>query len=156
VAAADRLSQYYLGNLLGNPLDTSIAIASLVFSGVFERHSSLCMCFAHGGGYIPYQRGRLDHGWRVRPEPKQRMQGPPSESVKRLYFDSIVHFPPALDYLVRTQGADHVLMGSDYPFDMGPENPVAAVEEGITDAVDRATVLGASAARLLGIGSATG
>ena len=151
VAAADRLRNYYLWNLLGNPLDTSIAAASLVFGGVLERYPDLRLCLAHGGGFIPYQRGRLEHGWRVRAEPRQRLQQPPGAFFDRLYFDTILHSDAALAYLVRTAGADHVLLGSDYPFDMGPAEPVESVRRAVPDAAAQAQVLGSTAARLLGL-----
>ena len=149
VAGTDRLSRYYLSNILGNPLDTSIAIASLVFGGVVERYPTLTLCFAHGGGFIPYQRGRLRRGWVVRPEAKG-LRGPPEESLSRLYFDTILHSPAALGYLVGTVGSDRVLLGSDYPFDMGPDDPVADVLA--VPGLDRAArdqILGDTAARLL-------
>jgi len=83
VAGADRLSSYYLGNLIGNPLDTTIAAACLVFSGVLERHPSLKVCLAHGGGFVPYQAGRFLHGWHVRAEPKRKLDKPPTDSLIR-------------------------------------------------------------------------
>ena len=149
VAAAERLADYYLTNLLGNPFDTSVAIASLVFGGVVERFPGLTLCFAHGGGFIPYQRGRLERGWQVRPEPRQKLKGAPGASFERLYFDSILHSPLALDFLVRTVGAEHILLGSDYPFDMGPEDPVASITSAVQDPDDRRRILGDTAARLL-------
>lgn len=153
VAAAERLRDYYLINLLGNPIDTSIAIASLVFGGVLERFPGLTLCFAHGGGFVPYQRGRLEHGWRLRAEPKRRLAGSPGPLLDRLYFDTILHSTPALEYLVRTAGPDHVLLGSDYPFDMGPESPVGEVERlAALGPAERQQMLGATAARLLGLG----
>ena len=151
VCAQDRLGSYYLHNLIGNPTDTSIAIASLVFGGVVERHPRLVCCFAHGGGFIPYQQGRLLHGWRRRREPRARLQGSPAASLARLYFDTIVHSSPALRYLVQVAGAERVLLGSDYPFDMGPEDPVAEVLGADLSATEREAVLGGNAARLLGI-----
>jgi len=100
VAGADRLSSYYLGNLIGNPLDTTIAAACLVFSGVLERHPSLKICLAHGGGFVPYQAGRFVHGWHVRAEPKRALGKPPTDSLKRFYFDTIVHSREVLEFLV--------------------------------------------------------
>ncbi len=156
VAAAERLADYYLVNLLGNPIDTSIAIASLVFGGVLERFPGLTLCFAHGGGFIPYQRGRLEHGWQVRAEPKRVIRESPEASIRRLYFDTILHSTPALEYLVATVGPGQVLLGSDYPFDMGPADPVGAVAALATlDAGDRQRILGATAERLLGAGVGT-
>ncbi len=153
VVAAERLSRYYLINLLGNPIDTSIAIASLVFGGVLERYPRLVFCFAHGGGFVPYQRGRLVHGWRLRPEPGERIVRSPEEGLRKIYFDTIVHSPAALVYLVQVSGSDRVLLGSDYPFDMGPSRPVADVEEALAelDGAERLRILGQTAAELLGI-----
>jgi aminocarboxymuconate-semialdehyde decarboxylase len=150
-AAADRLSRYYLGNLIGNPLDTSIAAASLIFGGVLHRHPGLTIYLAHGGGNVPYICGRWEHGWHVRPEPKQHLPIPPMEYVRRFYFDSIAHSRPALDYLIRTFGADRVMLGTDYPFDMGDDHPVQTVEALGLDETHREQILGGTAARLFGI-----
>ena len=152
VAAAGRLQRYYLRNLVGNPLDTTIAIGSLVFGGVLERYPRLKLCFAHAGGFAPYQVGRFDHGWRKRDEPRVVIDQPPSSYVRRVYFDTILHNLDGLAYLVKAFGADHLLLGSDYPFDMGPDDAVAEVEAipGLGDA-ERRAILGQTAARLLKI-----
>ena len=123
----DRLSSYYLNNLIGNPLDTTIAAASLVFSGVLERYPALRICLAHGGGFVPYQAGRFVHGWQVRTEPKRTLRKPPTDEPARFYFDTIVHSKDVLEFLVGTAGADRVLLGSDYPFDMGMPDGVLQV-----------------------------
>ncbi|MBI2756776.1 MAG: amidohydrolase [Chloroflexi bacterium] len=151
VAAAERLGRYYLINLIGNPLDTSIAAASLVFGGVLERHPRLTVCLAHGGGFVPYQRGRWEHGWRVRAEPRQSLRRDPAASLNRFLYDTILHSPAALEYLVQTAGADRVLLGSDYPFDMGPSDPVAAVRGAVRGAAQQQAILGNTAAGLLGM-----
>ena len=104
VAGLDRLSSYYLNNLIGNPLDTTIAAACLVFSGVLERHPSLKFCLSHGGGFVPYQAGRFLHGWHVRKEPKNKLPKPPTESLGRFYFDTIVHSKDVLEFLVGNAG----------------------------------------------------
>ena len=150
VAAAERLGSYYLRNLIGNPLDTTIAIASLVFGGVLERYPRLKLCFAHGGGFAPYQVGRLDHGWSKRPEPRVTIQQRPSTYVRKLYFDTILHTPDALAYVAKHFGADHLLLGSDYPFDMGPDDPVKDVESlpGLSE-TERRMILGETAAQLV-------
>jgi aminocarboxymuconate-semialdehyde decarboxylase len=149
IAGGDRLKSFYLKNLIGNPLDTTIAAASLVFGGVLERHPNLKFCFAHGGGFMPYQVGRMNHGWSVRPEGKVNLKQKPEESIRRLYFDCILHFEPALRYLVETFGADHVLLGSDYPFDMGMMDCVQQVRALGVSEQDRGTILGQAAAGLL-------
>jgi aminocarboxymuconate-semialdehyde decarboxylase len=146
----DRLGQYYLHNLLGNPIDTSRCIADVVFSGLLEAYPKLKILFAHGGGAVPYIRGRYEHGWHVRTEPKVNIQRPPNEYIKLLYFDTITHWDRALEFLVDTVGADHVVVGSDYPFDMGPAEPVRFVE-GIhsISADDKKKILSENAIRLL-------
>jgi aminocarboxymuconate-semialdehyde decarboxylase len=150
VAGADRLSSYYLGNLIGNPLDTTIAAACLVFSGVLERYPTLKICLAHGGGFVPYQAGRFLHGWHVRKEPKSKLPKPPTESLERFYFDTIVHSKEVLEFLVGNAGADRVLLGSDYPFDMGMPDGVLQVRGLSVPATDQASILGARAQALLG------
>lgn len=118
-AAGDRTKEFYLKNLIGNPLETTIAAASLVFGGVLERYPDLRICLVHGGGFLPFQTGRMIHGWKERPECRRFIKESPEVSIRRLYFDTLTHFGPALRYLTDTFGADHVLLGSDYPFDMG-------------------------------------
>ncbi len=151
VAGADRLKSYYLANLIGNPVDTTIAAASLVFGGVMERHPNLKICLSHGGGFVPYQGGRWVHGWNVRGEPQANLKVSPAASLRRFYYDTILHAAAPLEYLVRAAGADHVLLGSDYPFDMGTLECARQVKAlSITEA-DRATILGEGAAGLLGV-----
>ena len=150
VAGVDRLSSYYLNNLIGNPLDTTIAAACLVFSGVLERHPSLKICLAHGGGFVPYQAGRFLHGWHVRKEPKNKLPKPPTESLGRFYFDTIVHSKEVLEFLVGNAGVNRVLLGSDYPFDMGMPDGVLQVRGLSIPASDQASILGGRAKVLLG------
>ncbi len=154
VAGIDRMPKYHLRNLIGNPLDTSLAIASLIFGGVLENFPKLKFCFAHAGGFIPYQLGRLEHGYKVRPESKEIISKPPSEYFKLLYFDTITHYTPALKYLIERVGSDRVLLGSDYPFDMADPDPVSTVNslESISH-VERREVLSENAAQLLRIRS---
>ena len=127
VAGADRLRAYYLNNLIGNPTDTTIAAACLVFGGVLARHPKLKVCMVHGGGFLPYQCGRLLHGWRMRPEPKVALDGPPDPFFARLYYDTILHSVESLGFLIGSAGAERVLLGSDYPYDMGTAECVRQV-----------------------------
>jgi aminocarboxymuconate-semialdehyde decarboxylase len=148
VGAKGSFNKYYLTNLIGNPLDSLMAIASLIFGGVMEECPSLKICLAHGGGFLPYQFGRLEHGYHVRPEPKARNVGPPSHYLPRIYYDSILFSAKALQFLVNFSGASQVLMGTDYPFDMGEADPVGLVTGcGITSS-DAAMVLGGNAMKL--------
>ena len=119
VAGADRLRSYYLGNLIGNPLDTTIAAACLIFGGVLERYPKLDFVMVHAGGFIPYQGGRWVHGWQVRPEPKVHLKHSPQRYLDRLRYDTITHTKAPLEFLVGSAGADRVFLGSDYPYDMG-------------------------------------
>jgi len=149
VAGADRLKSYYLANLIGNPLDTTIAAACLVFGGVVERHPAIKFFMVHGGGFAPYQAGRWSHGWEVRAEPKVHLKVPPAAAVRSLYFDTILHGKPALEFLVATFGASHVLLGSDYPYDMGTLECVRQVRALSIPEADRTTILSGLALELL-------
>lgn len=147
----DRLNlrDYYLTNLIGNPLDTTICIARLVFGGVLEQCPRSKFIFVHGGGYIPYQRGRLQHGYHVRREPKVIVKNtPPFTYYDRLFFDTITHWGPALTFLVESHGAEKILMGSDYPFDMADVDPVRTVETFVNGEAEQKKVLGLNAAAL--------
>jgi aminocarboxymuconate-semialdehyde decarboxylase len=150
IAGAERLKAYYLANLIGNPLDTTIAAASLVFGGVIEQFPRIRFLMVHGGGFVPYQAGRWKHGWRVRPEPQARLKSPPDASLDRLLFDTILHGQPALGFLVATVGARRVLLGSDYPFDMGTLEGVRQVRALPIPDADKAAILGGAALGLLG------
>jgi aminocarboxymuconate-semialdehyde decarboxylase len=150
VAGADRLKSYYLANLIGNPLDTTIAAASLIFGGVLERHPNLKICLSHGGGFTPYQGARWIHGWKVRGEPKVTLKESPEASLRRFYYDTILHAAAPLEFLVKAAGASHVLLGSDYPFDMGTLECARQVKALSIPQGERATILGEGAASLLG------
>jgi len=155
IAAGDRLKPYYFKNLIGNPLETTIAAASLVFGGVLKRYPGINFCFSHGGGFVPYQAGRFIHGWTVRPEPKQFLDKGPSESLGRLYYDTILHSEAALQFLIASAGAARVLLGSDYPFDMGYFDGVRQVRSLSISESDQALILGDSARALLGMTPST-
>jgi aminocarboxymuconate-semialdehyde decarboxylase len=142
---------HHLSNLIGNPTETTIAIASLIFGGVVERLPSVRMVFAHGGGYACMAIGRFDHGRRVRTE-NAGLPQLPSTYLPRLYFDTIVHSDAALRFLVDTVGADRVVLASDYPADMGPADPVAVVRDNaLLTEQERTAILGGNLASLLGL-----
>src|SRR6267143_6649286 len=148
---ADRMQRYYLRNLLGNPYDTGIAAASLVFGDVMDKFPRLEVMLPHAGGAFPALIGRLDHGARVRPENKH-LKELPSTYLRRFHYDTIGHNNAVLMNLIRQVGADRVVLGSDYTFDMGYEKPVEVVEKlsGLS-ARARSLILGENAARLLKI-----
>jgi len=150
VGAADRLRSYYLNNLIGNPLDTTIAAACLVFGGVMERHPRLKVCLVHGGGFVPYQAGRWAHGWHVRPEPKVNIKQSPEPWIDRFYYDTILHSRQNLEFLIGSAGPKRVLLGSDYPYDMGTGECVRQVRALSIPEADKATVLGGEAWSLMG------
>jgi aminocarboxymuconate-semialdehyde decarboxylase len=151
VAGGDRLKSYYLGNLIGNPLDTTIAGACLIFGGVLERHPKLDFVMVHGGGFIPYQGGRWVHGWQVRPEGKVHLKHAPAPYLDRFFYDTILHSKTSLEFLIASVGAARVFLGSDYPYDMGMLDCVRHVRSLNISAADRDTVLGAHAAKRLGL-----
>jgi len=130
------MERQYLTNLLGNPLETSIAISLLILEGVLEKYPRLRLVAAHGGGFLPYGIGRIDHGYRVRKEVGQEIPTNPSIYLRNnIYCDCITHDPEALVYLKDKLGISKVILGSDYPFDMGLEDPVGFIEQntGLTE-----------------------
>lgn len=152
-----RLSDYYLANVIGNPLDSTVAVARMIFGGVLQRHPDLRLCVVHGGGYLPFYWARMDHAWQARTDGRVHLETRrPSEDLRRIYVDTVLFDPTLLATLIGTMGADQVLLGTDYPYDMGEEDPVAFVGsvQGLGDQ-ERDLILGGTAARLLGISQPT-
>lgn len=149
IAGAERMKSYYLNNLIGNPLDTTIAAACLVFGGVLDRHPKLNFILAHGGGFTPYQAARWEHGWAVRPEPKKNVPTQPKDIARRFYYDTILHSASVLEFMIGHVGADRVLLGSDYPYDMGMMDCVAHVRGLNISDTDKAMILNTRAEALL-------
>ncbi|MFE5673204.1 amidohydrolase family protein [Agromyces sp. NPDC056523] len=145
----ERLDRFYLSNTVGQPVENAVALSHLIFAGVLDRHPDLKLVAAHGGGYLPTFLGRSDHAWQVRPE-AHGCRDLPSSYLRRLRFDSLVHAPGALRALVDVTGADRVLVGSDYPFDMGVDDPVDRVREAALGDADERAVLSGNAIDLLG------
>lgn len=116
------LSDFYMSNLIGIPLATTVAAGRLILSGCLDRHPNLTIILMHAGGFLPYQIGRLDHGHRVRPETKARIEASPSSYLRRFYFDTITHAGPQLKSLLSWVGPDRVVLGTDIPFDMADLN----------------------------------
>ena len=152
---ADRLTGHYFNNIIGNPLESTIAVSHLIFGGVLDRHPKLKFCVAHGGGYLPHYHARMDHGWKARPDARTVLKKKPSSYLKKFFYDTITFDAGLLENLIERVGARQVMLGSDYPFDMGDDDPVGLVNSlrGL-DETDRARILGGTAARLLKIGGA--
>ena len=147
-----RMDDYYLINVVCMPLASTVAVSRMILGGVWERFPELRMLVVHGGGYLPFYFARTDHAYQVRPETRRHIPRPPSEYLHRLYFDTIVFAPAAVEYLVSEFGSDHVLMGTDYPFDMGQGNPIDFIRSASLSDTEHAMILGENANRLFGFG----
>lgn len=146
-----RMDDYYLINVVCMPLASTVAVSRMILGGVWERFPDLRMMVVHGGGYLPFYFARTDHAYKVRPETRRHIPRPPSEYLHKLYFDTTVFAPAAVEYLVGEFGADHVLMGTDYPFDMGPTDPLGFLADARLTEAEHALIVGGNAARLLRI-----
>ena len=122
-----RLNSYHLPNTIGNLTDRAVTFATFVFGGVMDACPDLRICLAHGGGYTCYGAGRMDRGWKVRPEARVNIQQPPSAYLNRFYYDCLTHSEPALRYLIDTVGIDRIVLGTDWPADMMIDWPVGWV-----------------------------
>jgi aminocarboxymuconate-semialdehyde decarboxylase len=146
------VTRYYLENLVGRPAESTIAVAHLILSGVLERHPGLRLCVVHGGGFLPYQIGRIDRGYRVKPDVVgTSLTRSPLEWARTILYDTVVHTREALAFLVGLMGDSHVVVGTDYPYEMGDPTPVDTVEAipGLTDGA-RARILGGNVEALIG------
>jgi aminocarboxymuconate-semialdehyde decarboxylase len=149
---AQRFSRFYFNNVIGNPLETTIALHYLIFDGVLERHPNLKIIAVHGGGFLGAYHGRIDHAWGARGDAQAGLPKPPSSYLKRIYFDTMVFTPGQLAGLVETYGVDHILMGTDYPYDMADYDPIEhLVATKSLDAAARAAIAGGNAKKLLGV-----
>ena len=146
-----RTATHYLVNTIGQPLETTIALSRLIFGGVLDAYPKLKILAAHGGGYLPTYVGRSDHAHAVRPEAAAQTKHKPSDHLKRIWFDSLVYDPMALRHLIDRVGVSQVVVGTDYPFDMGHYDIHTLVDAttGLSEE-DRSAILGGNAAQLIG------
>jgi aminocarboxymuconate-semialdehyde decarboxylase len=147
-----RFARHYFNNVIGNPLDTTMALHYLIFDGVLERHPKLKILAVHGGGYLGAYSGRIDHAWGARSDSHAGLPKPPTSYLKQIYVDTVVFTPHQLKALVDLFGADHVLMGTDYPFDMLEYDPIGHIMDtpGLDDTT-RAKLAGGNLKRLVGL-----
>jgi aminocarboxymuconate-semialdehyde decarboxylase len=145
---------YYLWNTVANPLETATTAAHMVVAGVMERHPGLRVLLAHGGGALMAVRGRMRHAHGFQPQARARLGESPDDSIRRFYFDTLTHDDALLRALIDYAGPDHVLLGSDYPFDMGDPRHVDTVRALGLDPDVEAGILGGTAERLLGLEAA--
>jgi aminocarboxymuconate-semialdehyde decarboxylase len=147
-----RFGRFYFNNVIGNPLDTTMALHYLIFDGVLERHPDLKIFAMHGGGYLGAYHGRIDHAWGARSDSHGNLPHPPTHYLKKVYVDTVVFTPEQLEALVKVFGVDHVLMGTDYPFDMLEHDPIGHINSVASfDASTRAALAGGNLKKLLGL-----
>ncbi len=147
-----RFSRHYFSNVIGNPFDTTMALHYLIFDGVLERHPNLKILAVHGGGYLPAYSGRIDHVWGARSDARGSIPNPPTSYLKKIYLDTVVFTPHQLQYLINVFGADHIVLGTDYPYDMAEYDPIGHVAGlGTLDETEVAAIAGGTAKKLLGI-----
>ena len=149
---SERLQDHNFVNIIGHAYEATLAISHLIFNGVMERYPALKVVVVHGGGYLPAYAGRIDHAWRAREDVREGVPSTPGDYLRRFYFDTMVFEPDQLRFLIDRYGADHVMLGTDYPYDMGDEDPLAFIGSvpGL-EQHDIDLISGGNAARLLGL-----
>ena len=148
---AQRLADHYFINVIGNPLDTTVAVSHLIFGGVLDAYPKLKICLAHGGGYAAAYSGRFDHAHAARSDCRRLIKQPPTFYLKKFHFDTIVFTHHQLEYLTSLYGSDHIILGTDYPYDMSLPDAVNFVSSAKLSRADKVAILGGNAARLLKI-----
>lgn len=150
-SGGERFRDHYFTNVIGNPLDTTVALHYIIFSGLLERYPTLKIFAVHGGGFLPAYSGRIDHAWGARKDAHGSLPKPPTTYLRKMYFDTTVFTNSQLEYLVKNYGEDHIVLGTDYPYDMAEYFPVEhIVSSDLTDA-QKAAVAGETAIKLFGL-----
>jgi aminocarboxymuconate-semialdehyde decarboxylase len=148
----ERLIDHYFNNVIGNPLETTVAVSRLIFDGMMERYPRLKIVLPHAGGYLAHYWARMDHAHRARPDCHGAIRKAPSSYLGKFYFDTITFDRDMLRHLIDKWGDDHVLLGTDYPYDMGEADPVRLIESvARLGRAEKDRIMGGTAARLLGI-----
>jgi aminocarboxymuconate-semialdehyde decarboxylase len=148
----ERFKQFYFNNVIGNPLETTLALHNLIFTGTLARFPDLKLMAVHGGGYLPAYSGRIDHAWGAREDSHGPIPLPPTTYLRQVYLDTVVFSYHQLAYMLNVFGPDRIVMGTDYPFDMAEYNPIGHIAgvDGMDDTTLRA-LTGGNAARVLGL-----
>ena len=150
VAGADKMNPYGLKLICGNPADSALCFGFLTYSGVFDRFPNLKLCILHGGGFFPYHLGRFDRGWQVRAGARAaKAKMPPSGYLKNIYYDDMIYRLDTIKYLIGLAGVDHIMVGTDYPYDLGDWDAAKKVEELDVSEADKLLMLEGNAKRLL-------
>ena len=149
---AKRMTRFYFNNVVGNPLETTMALHYLIFDGVLERHPALKLIAVHGGGYLAAYSGRIDHAWGARSDARGGLPKPPTTYLKRVFFDSVVFTPHQLRALIDVFGTGHILMGTDYPYDMADSDPIGHLASAGLDKASFAAIAGGNSQALFGVG----
>lgn len=147
-AGAERLQEFYLGNMIGNRFEVTLASCRLIFGGTMDRFPDLKIVVGQGGGYLPYAAGRMDHAWRNEEAPKKNVKVPPSTYIPRFYYDSITQRESEFHYLISQVGWDRVAVGMDAPYDMGDPNPNETVVKWVNNDQEKLDKLNATAKHL--------
>lgn len=147
-----RFREHYFSNVIGNPLDTTMALHWLIFDGVLERYPDLKIIASHGGGFLPGYSGRIDHAWGARSDSRGSLPKPPSYYLKKIYLDTIVFTTHRLEAMAKLFGVDKILLGTGYPYDMAEYDPIGHIASVASlSPSDVAAIAGGNAKQLFGL-----
>jgi aminocarboxymuconate-semialdehyde decarboxylase len=151
VLGSEKIGAYGLRTVCGNPADTTLSVGYMIYSGVFDRFPNLKLCLLHGGGFFPYHLGRFDNGFASGGPSRIPAKQPPSKYLKNLYFDNLLYRIETIEYLKRMVGAEHIMVGTDYPFDLGDSQAAEKIQKMECTGAEREAMLHGNARKLLRI-----
>jgi aminocarboxymuconate-semialdehyde decarboxylase len=151
VLGSDKIGAYGLRTVCGNPADTTLSVGYMIYSGVFDRFPNLKLALLHGGGFFPYHLGRFDNGFQSGGPSRIPAKQPPSKYLKNLYFDNLLYRVETIEYLKRMVGAEHIMVGTDYPFDLGDWMAAEKIQKMNCTESEREAMLHGNARKLLRI-----